>query len=187
MKKLLILLIAFIFVSSLCSRIAATHRRHKGALAVISISGPIQSSMPSAWAATDADDIARKLHKLSEDPDVKAIVLRINSPGGTVGSVQEIDKEIARCRAKGKKIVASLNWTSRPPEVIIGANTDRIVSNPGTITGSIGVILEFGDLQGLFQKVGLKLEVIKSGAHKDIGSPARALTAEESPDAASVD
>ena len=86
---------------------------------------------------------------------------------------------MARCREKGKIIVASLGDVAASGGYYLAAGSDRIVSNPGTITGSIGVILEFGNLEGLFQKVGLKLEVIKSGLHKDIGSPARALMPEE--------
>ena len=168
------------FFVSLIGRMKEAHHRHQGALAVVSIDGPIQfSNSPASWSSTDAEDIVKKLHELSEDDDVKAIVLRINSPGGTVGSVQEISEEIGRCRAKGKKIVASMGDVAASGGYYLAAASDHIVANPGTITGSIGVILEFGNLEGLFQKVGLKLEIIKSGAHKDIGSPARPLTAEE--------
>jgi protease IV len=151
-----------------------------GALAVVRIYGALHTSMSaSPWEGPDADDIAERLHKLSEDDDVKAILLRINSPGGTVGAVQEIDTEIQRCRSKGKKIVASLGDVAASGGYYLAASADHVVSNPGTITGSIGVILEFGNLEGLMQKLGVRLEVIKSGAHKDIGSPARPLTAEE--------
>jgi protease-4 len=180
LQKILIGGVIFLFLSSLWSRMKEAHKRHQGALAIVRIAGPIQSSSsPASWSASDAEDVAKELHKLSEDDEVKAIVLRINSPGGTVGSVQEIDEEIMRCRAKGKKIVASLGDVAASGGYYLAAASDRIVANPGTITGSIGVILEFGNLEGLFQKVGLKLQVIKSGLHKDIGSPARELTAEE--------
>jgi protease-4 len=180
LQKSLIALVVFVFLASLLSHAKDARDRHKGVLAIVHVGGPIQfSNSPAVWSSTDAEDIAKKLHELSEDDDVKAIVLRINSPGGTVGSVQEISEEIGRCRAKGKKVVASMGDVAASGGYYLAAASDHILANPGTITGSIGVILEFGNLEGLFQKVGLKVEVIKSGAHKDIGSPARPLTAEE--------
>ncbi len=151
-----------------------------GSLAIVRIQGPIRSSQQSsAWNTSDAEDIAQRLHAISEDEKVKAILLRINSPGGTVGGVQEIYTELQRCRAKGKTIVASLGDIAASGGYYLAAASDHIVSNPGTITGSIGVIMEFGNLEGLFQKLGIRLQVIKSGAFKDIGSPARPLTPEE--------
>src|SRR5205807_261130 len=130
----------------------------------------------SAWGSPDADDIAHRVHELVEDDDVKVILLRINSPGGTVGAVQEIYAELLKCKAKGKKIVASLGDVAASGGFYLASAADRVVANPGTITGSIGVIIQFGNLEGLFEKLGVRLQVIKSGAHKDIGSPARALT-----------
>jgi protease IV len=154
--------------------------RKQGSLAIVQIYGAIstrQSSSP--WGAPDADDIARRLHRLSEDDNVKVILLRINSPGGTVGAVQEIYTEILRCKSKGKKVVASLGDVAASGGYYLASAADRVIANPGSIVGSIGVILEFGNLEGLFTKLGVRLEVIKSGAHKDIGSPARPLTPEE--------
>src|SRR6185437_4762136 len=151
-----------------------------GRLAVIHIYGPISTGFSvSPWASPGADEIARRLHRLSSDDQVKAIVLRINSPGGTVGAVQEIDAEILRCKAHGKKVVASLGDVAASGGYYLASSADRVIADSGTITGSIGVIMEFGNLEGLFQKLGVKLEVVKSGAHKDIGSPARPLTPEE--------
>jgi protease-4 len=180
MKKILIFFVVVLLIASWWNHHQEKRQRRQGTLAIVRISGPIQSSFSGAsWRASDADDIAKTFHKLSENQDVKAILLRINSPGGTVGAVQEIAKEMERCRAQGKKIVASLGDVAASGGYYLAAETDHIVANPGTITGSIGVILEFGNLETLFQKVGVKLQVIKSGEHKDIGSPARALTPEE--------
>jgi len=180
LQKIIIGSVIVVLFCSWWGHVSDMRHRHKGALAIVHVSGPIHmdESGPS-WGSPDGEEITQQLHKLSEDKDVKAIVLRINSPGGTVGAVQEIDREMARCREKGKIIVASLGDVAASGGYYLAAGSDRIVANPGTITGSIGVILEFGNLEGLFQKVGLKLEVIKSGLHKDIGSPARALTPEE--------
>jgi protease-4 len=180
LQKILIGLVAFIFLSSWWNHFQEARRRRQGTLAIVHVSGPIHFEMsPQGWIGADAEEAVRKLHRLSEKDEVKAILLRINSPGGTVGAVQEIHREMARCRAKGKIIVASLGDVAASGGYYLAAGSDRIVANPGTITGSIGVILEFGNLEGLFQKIGLKLQVIKSGAYKDIGSPARALTSEE--------
>lgn len=147
---------------------------------MIPVTGVIRTSMNDrAFGPPDAEDLAEQLHKVSDDPDIKAIVLRINSPGGSVGSVQEIYSELLRCRKNGKKIVASMGDVAASGGYYLAAAADHIVAEPGTITGSIGVIFEFPTLEGLMQKIGVKLEVIKSGQHKDIGSPARALTPEE--------
>jgi len=176
---LLVALLAFIPKPAWLEK-ALSGKEGKGVLAIVNIYGPIHTSQgSSAWGTPDADDIARRLHHLSEQDEVKAILLRINSPGGTVGAVQEINTEVLRCKAKGKKVIASFGDVAASGGYYLGASADRIVSNPGTITGSIGVIMEFGNLEGLFQKVGVKLVVIKTGAHKDIGSPARPLTEEE--------
>jgi protease IV len=152
-----------------------------GSVAVVKISGPIQTRMAGSGLSggPDAEAIARRLYKISKDPTIKAVILRINSPGGTVGGVQEIYQGVLECKKKGKKVVASLGDVAASGGYYIAASADKIVTNPGTITGSIGVILQFGNLEGLFQKVGVRLQVIKSGEHKDIGSPARSLTPEE--------
>lgn len=179
-QKILLALLVFFMVSSWWDHHTEARKRKQGVLAIVHIYGAIHTSLSaSAWEAPDADEIAHRLHALSEDDNVKAILLRINSPGGTVGGVQEIHTEILRCKSKGKKVVASLGDVAASGGYYLASAADQIVADPGTITGSIGVILEFGDFEGLFQKLGVRLEVVKSGAHKDIGSPARSLTPEE--------
>src|SRR5579864_2669318 len=96
LQKVLIALVVLFFLNSWWNHLKEARLRHRGSLAIVHIMGPIQSSLATpSWSASDADDVAKSLHALSEDDDVKAIVLRINSPGGTVGAIQEIDKEIA--------------------------------------------------------------------------------------------
>ncbi len=190
MKPTLLRLLIGLYVVTVVVALASlmpSHSWHRaragvksGSLAIVRISGAIRiNETPSAWGAPDAEDIAKQLHRLSENDDVKAIVLRINSPGGTVAAVQEIQTEILRCKSKGKKIIVSMGDVAASGGYYLASGGDRVFADSGTITGSIGVILEFGNVEGLMQKLGVKLEVIKSGAHKDIGSPARALTAEE--------
>ena len=108
-----------------------------------------------------------------------ALLLRIDSPGGTVGDSQEIHAALLRLREKGCKVVASFGNISASGGVYVGVAADSIVSNPGTITGSIGVILRGNNLSELLAKVGVRFETVKSGAYKDILSPDRALSPEE--------
>jgi protease-4 len=107
------------------------------------------------------------------------LLLRIDSPGGTVGDSQEIHQALRRLRQDGCPIVASYGNISASGGVYVGSAADRVVANPGTITGSIGVILRGNNLEELLRRVGVRFETIKSGPYKDILSPDRPLTGEE--------
>ena len=124
---------------------------------------------------TDAKVVIQHLKKFREDDSIKAIVLRIDSPGGGVGPSQEIFREITKT-IKSKKIVASMGAVAASGGYYIAAGADGIIANPGTITGSIGVIMGFANYQELLRKIGLAPVVIKSGEYKDIGSPIREMT-----------
>lgn len=146
----------------------------------VTVRGPIFTSENGKPWEKGAEQIARRIEQMAETKGVKAIVLDINSPGGSVGAVQEIHSRILRIK-KEKKIpfVALFGDISASGGYYIAAACDRIVAHPGTLTGSIGVIFSVSNLEGLFQKIGYKTDPIKSGKHKDIGSPARPMTAEE--------
>ena len=146
----------------------------------VSIRGPIMSSESGKPWEHGAEQWARRIEQLAETKGVKAIVLDINSPGGSVGAVQEIYMRIQRVK-KEKHIpfVALFGDVSASGGYYLGAACDKIVAHPGTLTGSIGVIFNVSNMEGLFAKVGYKSDPIKSGKHKDIGSPARPMTAEE--------
>jgi protease-4 len=122
----------------------------------------------------------RHIKAMSDTKGVKAIILDIDSPGGSVGAVQEVYSQIMRIR-KEKHIpfVAVFGDIAASGGYYIASACDKIVAHPGTLTGSIGVIFSVGNLEGLFGKVGYKMDAIKSGKFKDIGSPARAMTSEE--------
>ncbi len=136
--------------------------------------------VPIKGIITDSEEINRTLIEYGERRDVKAIVVRIDSPGGAVGPAQEIYREIKRIREENKKtVVASMGSVAASGGYYIAVATDRIVANPGTITGSIGVIVEFVNLEKLFEKIGIKGYVVKSGKFKDVGSPARRMSPEE--------
>lgn len=128
----------------------------------------------------DAQETLGELKKFSENPSVKAIVLRIDSPGGGVVPSQEIYDAVRRVRTKSNKaVIASMGSVAASGGYYIAAATDRIVANPGTLTGSIGVIMEMANFEGLLQKIGVEGVVVKSGKYKDVGSPLRKMSDEE--------
>ncbi len=126
----------------------------------------------------DATDITKELSDLAERDDVKAVVLRINSPGGAVGPSQEIYSGVKRLR-KAKTVVASMGTVAASGGYYAAAAAEKIVANPGTITGSIGVLVEFVNAKELLAKIGIEGYVVKSGKFKDLGSPLRKMDAEE--------
>ena len=127
---------------------------------------------------TQSSGIIEELQIYLEDEGVKAIILRIDSPGGGVGPSQEIHREILKSKSK-KKVVTSMGSVAASGGYYIACASDLIVANPGTITGSIGVLMQFSNFEELLKKIGIKGMVLKSGEHKDIGSPFREMTAEE--------
>jgi protease-4 len=128
----------------------------------------------------DSRETIEELRHYRDNPSVKAIVLRIDSPGGAVVPSQEIFAEVQKTRAAGKiKLVTSMGNVAASGGYYIAAATEKIVANPGTLTGSIGVIMELANVKGLLEKVGVKSVVIKSGRHKDMASPFRAMTEED--------
>ncbi len=126
----------------------------------------------------DSKDVMSHLKNFREDHAIKAIVVRINSPGGAVGPSQEIFREI-RKTAVTKNVVASMGTIATSGGYYIAAGANGIVANPGTITGSIGVIMGFTNYEELLHKIGLVPIVVKSGEYKDIGSPVRKMKPEE--------
>ena len=128
----------------------------------------------------DAQQTVGELKRFADNPSVKAIVLRIDSPGGGVVPSQEIYDAVKRVRNKNNKmVVASMGTVAASGGYYIAAATDRIIANPGTLTGSIGVIMELANLEGLLKKIGVESLVVKSGQYKDIGSPLRKMSEED--------
>ncbi len=145
----------------------------KDGIAIVYIYGDIfverqYSVFPGFMSGSDA--IVDRLRKIDKNKYVKAVVLRINSPGGSTGASQEIYEEVKKLRQNGKKIVVSMGDVGASGAYYIACAADRIIANPSTITGSIGVIFNFGNMQELFKKIGVKMEVVKSGKSKDIGA-----------------
>lgn len=134
--------------------------------------------IPIEGSITDPEPIVSQLVNFRKNRRIKAIILRINSPGGGVGPSQEIYREV-RKTIKTKKVITSMGSLAASGGYYIASATNKIVANPGTITGSISVIMEFIQLEDLLKKVGVSLEVLKSGEFKDIGSPHRKMSERE--------
>jgi len=136
---------------------------------LIEIVGDIESS----------DAVVDQLEHMRRDSSVRAVVLRLDSPGGGVAASQEIYEAVRKVREDEKPVVASMGGVAASGAYYIACAADSIVSNPGTLTGSIGVIMSFPNTEELFRKVGLRFEVVKTGKFKDIGSLSRPMTFEE--------
>lgn len=126
----------------------------------------------------DSGEPVRQLRYFLKKDNVKAVVLRIDSPGGVVGPSQEIHQEVKRLAAK-KKVVVSMGSLAASGGYYVAAPATVIYANPGTITASIGVLIKFSNIEGLLGKVGIKSATIKTGTFKDAGSPDRPLSAED--------
>lgn len=171
MKKVLFILLGLILVMAFLSLMIAL--LHKGVpmgdkVALVRIEGPI----------IDSKNAVDEIKDYTKDPSIKAIVLRVDSPGGAVAPSQEIYEEVKKATAK-KKVIVSMGSLAASGGYYISAPASRIVANPGTLTGSIGVIMEIPNIEGLMSKVGVKTEVIKSGRHKDMASMFRGIGREE--------
>ena len=136
-------------------------------LAVITVKGII----------ADSKSVIEQIHEADEISGVKGMVIRINSPGGGVGASQEIYREVSKI--KDKKVVVSMGSVAASGGYYIACGAEKIYANPGTLTGSIGVLMEFANVEELLGKIGLKGYVVKSGEYKDMGSPIRPMTDQE--------
>ncbi|MDD4004403.1 MAG: signal peptide peptidase SppA [Elusimicrobiaceae bacterium] len=152
----------------------------KDGVAWVTVRGVISSSRSDSPFEKGTGNVSRVLRTMADKDNVKAIVLDINTPGGSVGAVQEIyDAVLYAKNVKKKPIVAMFRDVSASGGYYIAAPADRIIAQPGTLTGSIGVIFSLGNFKGLFEKIGVRMEAVKSGKFKDIGSPYRELSSEE--------
>ena len=170
MKKILIFfLIAFGIIAILSLMLTLSRKVQIGEkVAVIEVTGVI----------VDSAGVIEELKEYAGDNSIKAIVLRVDSPGGAVAPSQEIYEEIIKIKGN-KKIVVSMGSVAASGGYYISAPADKIVANAGTLTGSIGVIMEIPNVAGLMEKIGVETQIIKSGRNKDIASVFRSLTLEE--------
>lgn len=138
-------------------------------IAVVEVAGTIMQAKPTI----------KKLLKAEKDKKIKAIIVRVNSPGGAVGPTQEIYEEIRRIDKDSKPVYASFGAVAASGGYYIGAACRKIFSNSGALTGSIGVIMNFMDLSKVYEWAKVRPDIIKAGKYKDIGSAARPMTDEE--------
>ncbi len=151
-----------------------------GKIALIRIEGAIQAGESSLFAPiTSSEEIAQLLKQAREDPSIRAVVIRVNSPGGEAGASQEIYREILRLRDAGKPVVVSVGSIATSGGYYIACAADRILAEPGAIVGSIGAIMIVPQFEEFFERLGVRFVVIKGGELKDIGTPFRAITPEE--------
>jgi protease-4 len=145
-------------------------------VAVVEVAGVIGVG---ADRGLDTESIIRTLGEYRDNPAVRAVVLRIDSPGGVVAPTQEIVTAVRRLREAKKPVVASLGSVAASGGYYVAVSADRIFASPGTLTGSIGVVMQLANVEGLLKKVGVEYVVVKAGAYKDVGNIARAMTPEE--------
>lgn len=154
-------------------------KKARGKIAVIPVYGPIYKR-ESLFSEKGSDFLVSMIKKYGEDEDIKGIVLDINSPGGSVGAVQEIYSIITKIKQQYKKpFVAHFGDVAASGAYYVASACDKIISNSGSITGSIGVIFSIIEGEDLLKKIGVKANVVKSGKFKDIGSFSREMTKEE--------
>jgi len=135
-------------------------------VAIVELDGVITSARP----------IVSQFKRYHKDKSIKAIVFRINSPGGGIAASQEIYEHVRRVRDSGKPVVASMGSVAASGGYYVALGADSIMANPGTTTGSIGVIAQFPNFTKLMEKIGISMTIIKSGRYKDTGTPYRSLT-----------
>lgn len=151
-------------------------------VAIIRIEGEIvpgQGGTGLFASGLAADDYVSQLRQAGEDEDVRAVILRLDTPGGTVVATDEVYRAVRALEAAGKPVVASMGETAASGGYYIASGTRMIFANSETLTGSIGVIAMYLNMEGTAQKIGVKPIVIKSGRLKDMGSPYRDITPEE--------
>ena len=127
----------------------------------------------------DSRDIVQQLSDYRHNPQIRGVILHIDSPGGAVAPAQEIYSEILKLRANHKAVYASMGTVAASGGYYIACAADYVLANPGTLTGSISAVMALNNIEELTKKVGVKPNIIKSGKFKDLGSPLRAMTPEE--------
>ena len=168
-------LLVFVAVAALFLAAGSWRRGSNGT----GIFGPRVAIVELEGLIAETDDLVRDLRQHRENPNVKAVVIRINSPGGVVGPTQEVYDQLVRLRKAGKPVVASLGAVAASGGYYIAVGADQIYANPGSLTGSIGVIMQMANVDALMKKVGVDYVVVKAGQFKDIGNISRPMTPEE--------
>lgn len=161
-------LFGFLFLAWSTVQGAGGPRLGGGQIGVVEVKGPI----------VESDEVVEQLHDFLEDDRIRAVVVRVDSPGGAVAPSQEIATEVKRLAGE-KHVVVSMGNLAASGGYYLAAPATRIVANPGTLTGSIGVVSQFANLTEIADKIGLQMNTVKSGPAKDAGNPFRPFTEED--------
>jgi protease-4 len=182
---LIAIISAAAFCVASCTDFSSTNIAYSGErIGLIHINGIITTEknemnafMPSG--GSDSETVVQQLDEARKDPNVKAVVIRVNSPGGSAAGSQEIFQAINRFKGTGRKVIVSMGDVAASGGYYVAAPADIIYANAATLTGSIGVIMQIMNYEGLFDKIGLDDVTLKAGKYKDIGNPNRPMTEEE--------
>ena len=168
-KKVLVIVLSLVVLAFIVSFTVTKLETPSGArIGVVEIEGVIAGSK----------DVNEDIVSFKDDPQIKGVILRINSPGGGVGPTQEIYREVTKLKEK-KKVYVSMGTSCASGGYYIASAANRLYANPSTITGSIGVIMQLMTFEDVLKKIGLQSETIKAGEFKDAGSPFRKMTTAE--------
>ncbi len=182
-KKWIIAIIIAVAVALILEGVSHYKKESTANIAVVRVEGVINAGENGAdiWSGSSAgaNTLMNQLKKARLDKSVKGVLLRIDSPGGSAAASQEIAEEIQRVKEAGKPVYVSMGDSAASGGYWLAAQGNKIYANPGTITGSIGVYMGYNNVQGLYEKLGVKEEKIKSGPHKDMMSPTREMTPDE--------
>ena len=178
LKWFLILIFGLIMVvGSMIAVFYFTHADQMG-VTVIRMEGTMVTGEASDAESIGSEVVGKELRQAADDPMVEAIVLRVNSPGGTPAAAQEIIGDLEYAKSK-KPVVVSMGDMGTSAAYYVSAHADRIYANPDTFTAGVGVIWKFSDISRWMENEGYNLSVVKSGSKKDMGSEARPLSADE--------
>ena len=182
---LITIVAAVTFGIASCTDFSSSNIAYSGErIGLIHINGVITSEqnemnafMPTG--GTDSETVVQQLDEARKDNNIKAVVIRVNSPGGSAAASQEIFQAINRFKTTGRKVIVSMGDVAASGGYYVSAPADIIYANSATLTGSIGVIMQMMNYEGLYEKIGLDTVTLKAGKYKDIGNPTRPMTEEE--------
>jgi len=179
---LVLVVVSVVLVARLPGGARAVPLSGGNVIGVVYVEGVItsgHSTVGITGSTLGSDTVLQYLRSARQDPDVKAVVVRVNSPGGSAAASQEIAQEMKALSRAGKPVVASMGDVAASGGYLVSSAADAIVADPGTVTGSIGVIMQVTVLEGLYEKLGIDVETVKSGPHKDMAAGDRPLTETE--------
>ncbi|MCK8824519.1 signal peptide peptidase SppA [Fuchsiella alkaliacetigena] len=182
----IILIVVLLFIGSMSylifNNLVGRQQEPQDSIAVININGPILGGSGGGMfsqGAANSERIMREINRAKNEENIKAIILNIESPGGSSAAAEAIHRELVRFKETGKPIVVSMGSIAASGGYYISTVADQIYANSSTLTGSIGVIMNLHNLEDLYDKLGIEPITFKSGPFKDIGNPNRELLAEE--------